>query len=297
MRKLFRSVFAVVSAALFFAAVPVAAETFHVFVLTGQSNSLGAIKGNFADAEKMRPAPAKVLFWHENFGSYCTGADSAAWERVAPQREGDLVMGPEYGFARALESGVAKRCGLLPRRCGILKVSRDGGGNAHWAAPRGEAYGKILAAAKRAFSALPALGFDAVEIEALLYLQGESDSPSEIPLAGTRVVALRENLLRDLCALRVDGLKRISAARTALLVGEPANFFGKEKRAADGGTSAENLRKATRSARLAAWIPTRDLPKIAFGDNLGVHYDGNAQLVVGARFAEAFAALRETSER
>ena len=51
MRKLFRSVFAVVSAALFFAAVPVAAETFHVFVLTGQSNSLGAIKGNFADAE------------------------------------------------------------------------------------------------------------------------------------------------------------------------------------------------------------------------------------------------------
>lgn len=177
MRKLFRSVFAVVSAVLFFAAVPAAAKTFHVFVLTGQSNSLGAIKGNFADAEKMRPAP------------------------------------------------------------------------------------------------------------------------SEIPLAGARVVALRENLLRDLRALRVDGLKRISAARTALLVGEPANFFGKEKRATDGGTSAENLKTAARSVPLAAWIPTRDLPKIAFGDNLGVHYDGNAQLVIGARFAEAFAALRETSER
>ena len=58
------------------------ARTFNVFLLTGQSNSLGAIKGNFADAEKLSPAPSQVRFWHGNFGGYCTGADSVAWEKM-----------------------------------------------------------------------------------------------------------------------------------------------------------------------------------------------------------------------
>lgn len=271
------------------------ARTFNVFLLTGQSNSLGAIKGNFADAEKLSPPPAQVRFWHGNFGGYCTGTDSEAWENVAPQKESQIVFGPEFGFARAMENDIAKKCGLDPRTCGILKISRDGGGNTLWVAPGGEAYREILATARRAFAALPAAGFDAVELRAILYLQGESDSAAEIPLAGTRVVALRENLCRDFEAMRIPGIKKISASRTALLIGEPANFHGKDRVAPDGSTSRQHLKNAAEKLSRAAWVPTRDLPKIRFGDSLGVHYNGNAQLVIGRRFADAFLAVSENN--
>lgn len=289
--------FGIRAAALIFAGtlgcVPVYAKTFNVFVLTGQSNSLGAIKGNFADKAKLRPAPEKVRFWHGNFGGYCTGADSTAWGGVEPQQESQIVMGPEYGFARGLEKGAAKKHGLKPEDCGILKVSRDGGGNTHWVAPRGEAYREILSTAKKAFSALPSLGYDTIEIRALIYLQGESDSKDEIALAGTRVGELRDNLIRDLSANRIPGIRKISAKKMALLVGEPANWHGKDNKAADGSSSAENLKKFVKRAANSAWIETRDLPKIKSGDKMGVHYDGNAQLVIGSRFADAFATLRQ----
>lgn len=268
------------------------AKTFNVFILTGQSNSLGAIKGNFADEAKLSPAPEKVRFWHGNFGGYCTGTDSTAWGRVEPQQESQIVMGPEYGFARGLEKFAAKKHGLRPEDCGILKVSRDGGGNTHWVAPRGEAYREILATAKKAFSALPALGYDTIEICALIYLQGESDSGEEIAHAGTRVCSLRDNLARELPANKIPGIKKISAKKMALLVGEPANWHGKDTRAADGSSSAQNLKRSVERAANAAWIETRDLPKIKSGDAMGVHYDGNAQLVIGDRFAKAFSTLR-----
>lgn len=274
-----------------FGSVSVYAKTFNVFILTGQSNSLGAIKGNFADKANLNPAPKKVRFWHGNFGAYCTGADSTVWGPVEPQQESQTVMGPEYGFARGLERGVAKKHGLKPEDCGILKVSRDGGGNTHWVAPRGEAYCEILSTAKKAFSALPALGYDAIEIRALIYLQGESDSKDEIALAGTRVGELRSNIIRDLSANKIPGIKKISAKKMALLVGEPANWHGKDNKAADGSSSAENLKKFVKRAENSAWIETRDLSKIKSGDKMGVHYDGNAQLIIGSRFADAFARL------
>lgn len=273
-------------------AVPASAKTFNLFLLTGQSNSLGAIKGNAADPKNMKPKP-KMLFWHGNFGSYCTGGDSTKWEPVAPQKESQVVMGPEYGFARGLERGAAKKRGLKPEECGILKVSRDGGGNSLWVAPDGEAYKKILATAEKALAALPSRGYDAVEVRALLYLQGESNQPAEIAVAGTRLAELRQNLAKDLAALNVRGIKKISTGKMALLVGEPANWKGKDNKAPNGSTTPENLKKMTETEPRAAWIQTRDQPKIKTGDNLGVHYDGNAQLVIGQRFADAYAALAD----
>lgn len=280
---------AAVVAALGALCLSAAGKTFNVFLLTGQSNSLGAIKGNEADKKSMKPEPKKVLFWHGNFGGYCTGGDSTKWEPVRPQKESQLVMGPEYGFARGLEKSAAQKHKLNPADCGILKVSRDGGGNANWIAPDGEAYKRILAVAQQAFAALPARGYDAVEVRALLYLQGESDDPAEAQAAGTRLEQLRENLARDLAALNIPKIKTISADKIALLVGEPADWFGKDKKAADGSTTRDNLKKLAETAPRAAWIETRDQPKIKTGDRLGVHYDGNAQLVIGQRFADAYA--------
>lgn len=33
------------------------------------------------------------------------------------------------------------------------------------------------------------------------------------------------------------------------------------------------------------YAPTRDLPKLTAGDQMGVHYNGQSQISIGARFA------------
>ncbi|MCR5183724.1 MAG: sialate O-acetylesterase [Opitutales bacterium] len=260
------------------------AKTFTLFILTGQSNSLGAIKGNFADPEKMKPEP-KLLFWHKNFGAYCTGTPSKSWGKIEPQKESQIVMGPEYGFAQTLQARAATR--FKPSSTGILKASRDGGGNGEWVSPDGLAYVNLMVAARESLAALPALGFDKVEVAALLYLQGESNKGEEIPAAGTRFKTFFETLKKDLSKINVPGL-RVESAQMKAVVGEPASFWGKDASFA-GTTSVEELKKIVgANKKIFIFVPTRDLPKIKSGDNLGVHYDGNAQLEIGRRFAEAY---------
>lgn len=45
------------------------AKELKIFLLTGQSNSLGAVKGSPASPELLKKyEPGKTLYWHENFG-------------------------------------------------------------------------------------------------------------------------------------------------------------------------------------------------------------------------------------
>lgn len=260
------------------------AKTFTVFILCGQSNSLGAIKGNFADAKKMKPEP-KMLFWHENFGGYCTGPKSTEWGKLEPQKESQIVMGPEYGFGQTMQKKALKK--YPPATTGLLKGSRDGGGNGEWKKPDGLGYKNLVSAAGNAFAALPKMGFDKVEVAALLYLQGESNKGSEIPQAGTRFKEFYNNLKNDLSKIKVKGLK-ISTAKMTAVIGEPADWFGKDVEF-EGTTSAAELKKiAAENKKIFVYVPTRDLEKIKTGDNMGVHYDGNSQLEIGRRFAEAY---------
>ena len=39
------------------------------------------------------------------------------------------------------------------------------------------------------------------------------------------------------------------------------------------------------------YAPTRDLPKLTAGDQMGVHYSGQSQISIGARFAYEAARL------
>lgn len=263
-------------AALAFAALPLMAKTLHVYVLTGQSNSLGAIKGNPADPKRMRPAPERVRFWQANFGDYNRVSPPHAphWEKVRPQRAAQEVMGPEYGFAQAMEAANPWPGDTVA----IIKASRDGGGNTLWR-PGGEAYAAVTNAVASALAAVPKTAFDKVRIEALLYLQGESDKKREIPDAPKHFAALFENLRRDLPALTGANAKDMKA-----ILGEPATWHGRD--ATFGGTTTRDGLKALADAlETVGWVPTRDLPKITKGDQMGVHYDGNAQLTIGRRFA------------
>ena len=85
------------------------AKELKIFLMTGQSNSLGAVKGSPASPELLKKyEPKETLYWHENFGQregVFPGA-STSWEQVRPampRYNGNLCMGPEYGFAFTLE--------------------------------------------------------------------------------------------------------------------------------------------------------------------------------------------------
>ena len=127
------------------------ARELKIFLLTGQSNSLGAVKGSPASPELLKKyEPQATLYWHENFGQregVFPGA-STAWEQVRPampRYNGNLCMGPEYGFAFTLE----KNGWFKDADVAVVKASRDGGDNSHWQ-KHGQAYQALVQAVKNA---------------------------------------------------------------------------------------------------------------------------------------------------
>ena len=176
------------------------AKHVRVFVLTGQSNSLGTT----ADPGEKDISPgedawdASVPFFWSN-RSTCVGdgpsvlyGDSGGKivSLMAQQgeEENPSFWGPEIGFGRCLAAaGVTN---IL-----IVKASRGGGGNSYWL-KNGEMYRHVVETVRQAVSALPQ-GTD-FDIAALLYIQGESDSESEAKASGNRLRLLAQNLRRDL---------------------------------------------------------------------------------------------------
>ncbi len=176
------------------------AKHLKVFVLTGQSNSLGTT----ADPEEKDVSPGEdpldgsiPFFWcnrstRAGDGLSVLYGDSGGkiTNLQAQQGEGKnpLFWGPEIGFGRRLmAAGVTN---IL-----IVKASRGGGGNEHWLKD-GEMYRHILQTVRQALSALPT-GTD-FDISALLYVQGESDSEAAAEVSGERLRLLAENLRTDL---------------------------------------------------------------------------------------------------
>ena len=151
------------------------AKELKIFLLTGQSNSLGAVKGNPASPELLKKyEPKETLYWHENFGQregVFPGA-STSWEQVRPampRYNGNLCMGPEYGFAFTLE----KNGWFKDADVAVVKASRDGGDNSHWR-KNGQAYRTLVQAVKNACAGVDRSKYSKVEFAGLLYLQGES---------------------------------------------------------------------------------------------------------------------------
>lgn len=256
------------------------AQSRQAFLLTGQSNSLGAVKGSPASPELLRQYASEGRLWNGNMNRD-TGEcfeKNQQWQTVAPQLpryNGSLCMGPEYGFASMLQR-------LRPGMgADIVKASLDGGGNRYWL-PGGNAYKTLLDVAKRAMKAQK----KPAPLTALLYLQGESDAGEEVTLARKRLEDLFKNMRKDLKKAGVN-----TAALKFCVVGEPANWHGEEK-AAGGKTTAAELRKLAEDKKEFAWVRTRDLTKITSGDQMGVHYDGKSQITIGARFACALLALQ-----
>ncbi|MCH1498302.1 MAG: sialate O-acetylesterase [Akkermansiaceae bacterium] len=245
------------------------AEHYQLFLLTGQSNSLGVTNGGEANwSIGDDPADANVPFFWKNVANATTTLGDSGGEFVSlRETQGGFYAGskthwgPEISFARTLY-----RAGM--RHFGIIKVSRGGGGNGLWSkADRGHMYQLVVDTVGRAADALTNDGHT-FKIIGLMYLQGESDSRAEAAIADTRFSQLLDNLRADLpSAESIQG------------------FIG-------GVAAAGGNRDLVRAKQAA--LAARDA-RVHYFDNLdqqprlhdSLHFNKAAKITVGERYAEA----------
>lgn len=257
-------------------ASPLKANSQHlkIFVLTGQSNSLGTT----ADKKEPDITPGKdaldaqvPFFWANCLSRNSDGTvklydDSGDKIVTLRAQKGDganpLFWGPEIGFARHLAANDVKD--FL-----FVKASRGGGGNSYWlkGSRDDHMYRHVVETVQQAIQALPqGVTF---EVAALLYIQGESDSPAEAAASGERLKMLVENLRKDLP----------KAAAMKVIIGGIA--LGGEK---------SDVVRAQQSALAKNdptfhYIDTLDLRAQRY-DNL--HFSKGAKLEIGQRMAKAW---------
>lgn len=258
------------------------ADQIDVYVLTGQSNSLGTT----ADPQESdrtpgrEPADDATMFFWDNVSAansrYPIGTrygDSAEIITTIQAQQGDgggnpLFWGPEVGFARTMAHYGQKN--IM-----IVKASRGGGGNAFWSkdafesnANSGHMYQHVLDTVESAANELTSAGHS-FAIKGLMYLQGESDDAAAANVSGERLNQLVSNLRSD--------LPNASALRAVV------GGIG-----AAGGN--RDIVRAQQSA-LALSDPTIDyFTNLDLVDSLydNLHFDKPAKLEIGRRFAAAF---------
>lgn len=282
-------------------------KTLHVYILTGQSNSLGAVKGDPASAETQAYYTTAgkggdedgILMWNGNMeGSVDQNQPSKnlivpdegkTWQTVAPQApmySGNNCMGPEYGFAYMMQ-----KKGWNVDDSGdiaIIKGSRDGGGNDQWV--KGQPlYNLLLETVKTALKNIDSTQYSSIQLDGLIYLQGESNSSGDG--ADTKFSQFITDFKADLAAA-VQADAELSAKNVSVLLGnevlgEPATWGN----GANGTVNTTGSKLNTLAKGNSQWgfVYTHDLDKITSGDSMGVHYDGNSQITIGARYAYAMA--------
>lgn len=292
------------------------AKTLQLYILTGQSNSLGAVKGSPASAELLEQykSDGTTKFWHNNFNKdtgnsvdYNPSA-STSWGAVIPQVCGTAsshynCMGPEYGFAAMMERKGWSLGGPSSGNAdmGIVKASLDGGGSSYWNKGT-KAYNTIVNTVREACENALANGYDKVEIMGVMYLQGESNTAADSNNAADSFLTFLNNLEGDISQ---EGVDSTHLTERQAILGEQAKwsttnvtnaetgdvtggFNGNE---GSSGTTRDQQEALARENGNMGWVPTRDLAKITSGDTMGVHYDGKSQITIGARYAYEAAKL------
>jgi len=248
---------------------------FRVYLLTGQSNSLGTSNGSETDKSPgSDPADAQIKFWWENWGGAgsligsCTNTITPLQVQQGGYYAGSAThWGPEFGFGRALwKAG--------QRDFMIIKCSRGGGGNSYWHKSSADhhMYDYVRHAVSNAVTVLTNQGHT-FEISGVLYLQGESNNSTEASEAGARFRALLDNLRADLPnARRMKGYiagvaKSASGVDINLTLGRHDAVYGQY-------------------APEIVFFSDVDLAdEVVPADSL--HFNVRAKLAIGARFADA----------
>jgi len=264
-----------------------------VYILTGQSNSLGTTQFEGINPALYGPgshdADGVTMFFWSNVDAGNTayppvlyGDSGGGLLSLQVQQGGGAdpsFWGPEFGLARRLyEAGDGE---VL-----IIKASRGGGGNTWWdkasfevEPDNGHMWGHLADTTELALGAALELG-RGVEVRGLLYLQGESNSDSEAALADVRLADLVANL-----TAHIEGVVPGAAADMHTVIGEIA---------ASGSTSARvsttELQEAlAESSPDISFVGTSDLPL----KEDGIHFGKAAKLAIGERFADVLIAAED----
>lgn len=250
-------------------------QAVRLFILTGQSNSLGPT----ADPSEPDPKPPSdpldtsiPFFWSNRSplaGDGPTTRINDSGGRIvtlqAQQGEGvnPLFWGPEIGFGRRL-AAAGERNFL------IVKASRGGGGNRFWfkGSTNDHMYRHVVKTVQQAVTALPTE--TAITISALLYVQGESDG-AEDGDAAERLLLLADNLRQDLA----------NTETMRVLIGGIAAPGKNRDRVREQQARLPSLDPTFR------YVDTLDLQPLLYDQ---LHFNKLAKLELGRRMAEAWLA-------
>ena len=261
-----------------------------VYILTGQSNSLGTT--GLEGPENYAPPggesdPNLMFFWsnvssrNRTFPAVLHG-DSGGETTAIQMQQGDggrnpRFWGPEIGLARRLRE-VSPRQEIL-----ILKASRGGGGNSLWDAKtfksnpaKGHMWGHL---SKTVDAGLNSLKRQKFVVRGLIYMQGESNSSAEANIADVRLAELATNLkqhINNKYRGAADGMFTV-----AVEVAASTSNYNRKK-------TTELHRKLAKEHSGFGFVETSDLPL----KSDGIHFGRDAKMTYGRRIADAFMGLR-----
>lgn len=263
-----------------------AAVEYDVYILTGQSNSLGTTgSGDTLAAPGTDLADGQTGFFWSNVSASNTVyppvlyGDSGGAITTLQTQQGDgganpTFWGPEFGFARTLSA-------LGGRNTLVIKASRGGGSNALWDKATFEAsdnaghmWGHVRDTIDAALTTVTAAPGNSFRIRGLLYLQGESNTTADAAVAGQRLSALAANL-----AAHIEAAHPGTTTGFKTVIGEIAASASTANRI----TTTNAQRTLAAGSEAYAFVPTSDLAL----KSDGIHFGGAAKLEIGRRMANA----------
>ncbi len=244
-------------------AAPATADVLDVWILTGQSNSLGT-----------------------------TGQDGASWQFTTTTGTANAKFyytdispstnywGPEMGLVSELHAqGYTNNY--------VIKASRGGGGNSLWLGSggpdgaNGQMYNYLTETARDGIQAALDNG-DSVNVRGLISLQGESNTTADAAAAATRLNTMTTNTLNYLNTQFSTEITAgtVTTANTKLLVTQIADIDDSGNRV----TTVNNKVQWASTTNNATYIDTAYLPLGA--DDL--HFAKASKETIGANIANAY---------
>lgn len=251
----------------------------NVFIVTGQSNSLGIIK----DGEPFEVAPDPVdqkirFFWVDRDPR--ANIVSTSGGEIKTMQHQQLDNGRNHGHW-SFEITCARdlyKAGI--KNLMFIKASRGGGGSKFWAKGSDDDH-MYQAVVETVNAALLKLKEEKTpfRIRGLLYLQGESDG-SDAPIADQRAKTLLENLRKEFPF----------AQEMKMYLGEIAGSRGSMDI-----TRQKHQELAERDEDFY-FVPTKDLRESKlYKDNL--HFNNEAKHEIGRRFAKTILESAKPSQK
>jgi hypothetical protein len=268
------------------ATLPAGVKRIDLFLLMGQSNMKGI--GDIPGQSTLNPRIAMLHLrndrWYLAQHPLHDTSDPVTRTGAEVNRFGNKVrsgVGPGLAFAETLAAGAPEvMIGLIPCAQGGSPIEA-------WRKSSGSSlYDRALQRAKLALETTPR---DATRIRAVLWLQGESDSTEE------RSLVYQERLLELVDGLRAD-LEQSDLPFIACTIG---SFIGsRASRQFPEWTHwrsiNEILLKLPSLRPRIGCVDARDLENGHIGDF--VHYNANAQQIIGQRFAETYFRMTGTQQ-